>query len=171
MAKIFTLIVLTIFTIYAKAQNVIDINDLYIDEVNLVYTRSNDSLFSGICERRRKNGHLVFEEFYEKGVIQSANYYYNGKKKIVSDSAVYNTLKPFEYKTIYRFNLESQLCKKESFDNDGKSILEEEFKDGKIVYSCEYDGKKKHGREFCYSKEGEPLEFEYVNGKKVREKD
>lgn len=151
-----------------RGQELIDFDDLYIDNKNLVYKTANDSLFSGICERRRKNKHLVIEEHFEKGIIKMAKYYYNGKRKIVCDSVIYNSSRPYEYKTIYRFNLDSNLSEKESFDNNGKLILKEEFEKGKLVYSCQYNGKKKHGKEFCYSKNGNPLEFEYMNGKKLK---
>ncbi|MBC2846573.1 hypothetical protein [Winogradskyella flava] len=152
------------------AQEIIDFDDLYIDDNNLIHKTSNDSLFSGICEKRRKNNHLVLEEYFENGIIKMAKYYYNGKKKIVSDSVIYNISKPFEYKTIYCFNLDSSLYEKESFDDDGKFILKEEFENEKLIYSCQYNGKKKHGKEFCYSKDGEPLEFRYANGKKLKTK-
>jgi antitoxin component YwqK of YwqJK toxin-antitoxin module len=138
---------------------------------DLIFKASNDSLFTGICERRRKNGHLVFAEYFENGVILSAKYYFNGKQKIMSDSVIYNPNKPYKYKELYRFNLQSQITEKNSYDTDGKLILVENFDNGKLIYSCQYKDKKKHGREFCYSKEDKALEFEYLNGKKVKDKD
>ncbi|WP_299115262.1 hypothetical protein [uncultured Winogradskyella sp.] len=168
MKALFYILLIPVFILNVNAQEVIDFDDLYIDTNNLAYKFSNDSLFSGICEKRRRNKHLVLEEHFEKGVITIAKYYYNGKKRIVSDSVVYNVLKPFEYKTIYYFDLDSNLQEKESYDETGKYILKEEFEDGKLIYSCQYNGKKKHGKEFCYSKDGKLLEFEYNNGKKLK---
>ncbi len=39
------------------------------------------------------------------------------------------------------------------------SSCERRLKNGKLTYSCQYNGKKKHGREFCYSKEDELVEL------------
>lgn len=153
------------------AQEVVAFDDLYIDE-ELIYKDSDDSLFTGICEKRRKNGHLVLEEFFKNGVILVSKYYYNGQKKIMSDSVIYNPTKPNKYKVLYRFNLKTQkISEKNSYDENGKLILVENFKNDKLTYSCEYNGKKKHGREFCYSKDDVPIEFQYINGKKVKDKD
>jgi len=162
-------ILLIVSAINLNAQEVIDFDDLYTDEKDLTYKYSDDSLFNGICEKRRKNNHLVLEEFFEKGIIKMAKYYYNGKNKIVSDSIIYNNIRPYKYKTIYSFHLDASLYKKESFDDNGRLVLKEEFEDKKLVYSCQYNGKKKHGKKFCYSKKGERIEFTYSNGKKVKQ--
>ena len=89
----------------------------------------------------------------------------------MSDSVIYNPTKPYKYKELYRFNLKSQITEKNSYDTNGKLILVENFDNGKLIYSCQYKDRKKHGIEFCYSKEGNALEFEYLNGKKVKAKD
>tara|TARA_R110002074_G_scaffold60012_3_gene145652 strand:+ start:737 stop:1258 length:522 start_codon:yes stop_codon:yes gene_type:complete len=164
-----SVVLILIITQNLIAQELVGFDDLYINE-NLIYKVSNDSLFTGICERRRKNGHLVLEETFYKGTILNANYYYNGKQKIMSDSIIYHPKKPYTYKELYRFNLKSQMTEKNSYDTNGKLILVENFENGKLTYSCQYNGKKKHGKEFCSSKEGEVLEFEYINGKKVKTK-
>lgn len=171
MKKVVFIIFLVVlnFNFSASAQEVADFNDIYVEN-DLLYKVSNDSLFTGICERRRKNGHLVVQETVDKGVILTAKHYYNGKAKRISDSIVYNPQTPYKLKTIYRFNLESKLKEKETYDDYGKLKLKEEFENKKLVYSCQYNGKKKHGKEFCYSKDGKPLEFEYINGKKVKKK-
>lgn len=159
-----------VFGFTIQAQEIVPFHDLYVHN-DLLYKTSNDSLFSGICERRRKNGHLVVQENIEKGIILTAKYYYNGKKKRISDSVTYNPNKPYKYKTIYRFNLLSQVSEIQSYDENGKLILKEEFEDGKLVYSCQYNGKKKHGLEFCYSNDGERIEIQYIEGKKIKPKD
>ncbi|MDN3492687.1 hypothetical protein [Winogradskyella bathintestinalis] len=152
-----------------SAQETLNFDDLYIHN-DLIYKVSNDSLFSGICEKRRKNGHLVMEESFKNGIILSAKYYYNGKRKIMSDSVIYNFTKPYEYKALYRFNMKTQnISEKNTYDTNGKLILVENFKNNKLTYSCEYNGKQKHGKEFCYTKEGLLLEYEYMDGKKVKD--
>ena len=137
-----SVVLILIITQNLIAQELVGFDDLYINE-NLIYKVSN---------------------------ILNANYYYNGKQKIMSDSIIYHPKKPYTYKELYRFNLKSQMTEKNSYDTNGKLILVENFENGKLTYSCQYNGKKKHGKEFCSSKEGEVLEFEYINGKKVKTK-
>lgn len=88
----------------------------------------------------------------------------------MSSSVIYNQTKPFKFKEFYRFNIKTQnISEKETYDHDGELIRLENFKNNKLTYSCQYNGKKKQGIEFCYSKEGEPLTFEYINRKKVKD--
>ena len=142
-------------------------DDVYL-EGELLYKLSDRTLYTGKYERKRWNGHLVYEEHFKNGIIVSAVEYFNGKQKRVADSIVYNPEKPFIRLEEYRYNSNSQLIRKRIYSDDGKLKLKEEYNDGMLVYSCEYNSRKKHGKEFCYSKDGKPLEVEYVNGKKIR---
>ena len=64
-------------------------------------------------------------------------------------------------------------------DNTTKNVLmlgymnEEAYlktnENNKVTYSCQYNGRKRHGKEFCYDDDGNELVFEYINGKKVKE--
>jgi antitoxin component YwqK of YwqJK toxin-antitoxin module len=165
---ILLLILTTIATKTIVAQEVVAFNDHYINQ-ELIYKNSDDSLFTGVSEKRRKNGHLVLKETFNNGVILEAKYYYNGKQKIVSDSIIYNSKKPYKFKELYRFSIKTKnVIEKNSYDETGKLIRIENYENNSLTYSCEYNGKKKHGKEFCYSKQGEPLQFVYINGKKVK---
>ena len=71
-----------------KRQEIIGMKEVYIDN-DLVYKNEDDGLFTGIAQSKRKNGHLVYEEEYEKGIILSSNLYYNGKEKRVSNKVIF----------------------------------------------------------------------------------
>lgn len=163
----YVLIILFSFCNIVIAQNNVSCNEVYIQD-KMLHKISNDSLYTGIYERRRHNGHLVYEEHFKNGIIISALEYYNGKVKIVSDSVIYNPKKPFKRLQEYRFNLKSEIISKKSYNDDGKLILKESYENGKLIYSCEYNGRKKHGKEFCYSKTDEPIIIKYSNGKRVK---
>ncbi|WP_139254319.1 hypothetical protein [Cellulophaga fucicola] len=141
--------------------------EVYIDN-DLVYKSADDGLFTGIAQSKRKSGHLVYEEEYEKGIILSSKLYYNGKEKRVSNKAIYNPKKPLILSKEYSYDLKSEIFEITTYNNDGLKILYEQFTNGKVSYSCEYLGKKKHGLELGYRDGGEKMTFscEYINGKK-----
>ncbi|NJB72925.1 antitoxin component YwqK of YwqJK toxin-antitoxin module [Saonia flava] len=141
--------------------------EVYIDN-DLVYKNADDGLFTGIVQSKRKNGHLVYEEEYEKGIILSSNLYYNGKEKRVSNKAIYNPNKPLVLSKEYSYDLKYKIFEITTYNDDGLKILYEQFTNGKVSYSCQYLGKKKHGLELGYRDGGEKMTFrcEYINGKK-----
>jgi antitoxin component YwqK of YwqJK toxin-antitoxin module len=149
------------------SQEIVGMKEVYIEN-NLVYKNANDELFTGVAESKRKNGHLVYDEEYENGIILSSNLYYNGKEKRVSSKTIYNPNNPLVISKEYRYNLESEIFETTTYNDDGIKILLEQFKNGKLTYSCQYLGKKKHGLELNYGKNGEKLTYscEFINGKK-----
>ena len=52
------------------------------------------------------------------------------------------------------------------FDENGKKKLNEIYKNGSLIYSCEYLNNKKHGKEFCTTKNCDNQTVYYENGKK-----
>lgn len=150
-------------------QEKIGMKEVYIHN-NLVYKISNDSLLNGVAQRKRKNGHLVYEEEYKKGVILVSKLYFNGKAKIVSNKSIYNPKKPQVLSKEYAYNLNGEIIEVKTYDDNGVKVLLEQFQNGKLTYSCQYIGKKKHGLELGYigSKDGKKPTYrcEYVNGKK-----
>src|SRR5690606_10016931 len=76
------------------SQEIVDMKEVYVDN-NLVYKSLNGELFTGLAQNKRNNGHLVYEEVVENGIILSSNLYYNGKEIKVSNKAIYNPNKPF----------------------------------------------------------------------------
>lgn len=161
-----TLIIL-FFSNQLIGQEIVRMKDTYIDG-NLVYKVVNDSLFNGISNHKRKNGDLVYEEEFKNGVILLSRMYFNGKKKRVSNKIIYNSTKPYVISKENLYNLESEVFRIITYNNDGVKILVEQFKKGKLIYSCQYSGKKKHGIELGYSESGELLihSCEYKKGKK-----
>jgi antitoxin component YwqK of YwqJK toxin-antitoxin module len=150
------------------SQEIIGIKEVYI-ESNLIYKNKTNELFTGIAQSKRKNGHLVYEEEYKNGIILSSNLYFNGKEKRVSNKTIYNPNKPLITSKEYKYNLEGEIFETTTYNDDGIKILVEEFKNGKLTYSCQYLGKKKHGLELGYGENGVEVtcKTEYKNGKKI----
>lgn len=149
------------------SQEIVGMKETYIDN-DLVYKSTNDELFTGIAQSKRKNGHLVYEEKYKNGIILSSNLYYNGKKIRVSNKTLYNPNKPFTLSKENRYHLDGEIFETTTYNDNGIRILVEQFKNGKLTYSCRYLGKKKNGLELGYGENGEKLTYrcEFINGKK-----
>ncbi|WP_148232103.1 hypothetical protein [Maribacter sp. HTCC2170] len=141
--------------------------EIYIDN-DLVY-KMDGQRFTGLAQRKRKNGYLTYEENYKDGVILSSNLYFNTKEKKISDKTIYNRYKLWVIEKEIRFRLSKDTLEIISYDESGKKVLLEQFENNKLTYSCEYDGRRRHGKEFCYDNNGNELIFEYINGKKVKE--
>ncbi|WP_394747625.1 hypothetical protein [Spongiimicrobium salis] len=164
------LLLLAALPLRAQTKDTLQMKEIYLEN-DLVYRQSNDERFSGVVQHKRKNGHLVYEEVYEDGIIREAYEYYNGKGKFLYRKTLYQSYKLWvlEKEFIYGKSKKdwSQI---NSYNEKGQKILEEGFENEKLVYRCEYLGKKKHGQEFCYTDEGDVLIQEYIHGKKVRKK-
>lgn len=164
------LILLILFTSNEViSQEKIRLKETYIEN-NLVYKVSNNKLFTGVAQNKRKNGHLVYEEEYKNGIIISSNLYYNGKEIRVSNKTIYNPNKPFILSKEIKYNLDGGIIEMATYNDDGIKILLEQFKNGKRTYSCQYLGKKKHGLELGYGENGVEIncKTEYKNGKKIK---
>ncbi|QCW99106.1 hypothetical protein FGM00_02870 [Aggregatimonas sangjinii] len=144
--------------------------DVYMDNL-LVYKISDNERFTGIAQEKRKNGHLINEDKYEDGIVQWTKLYFNTKEKLVSDKIVYHKYKLWEDKERIRFRLSQDTLHIKTYDENGKKLLVREFENNKLIYSCEYNGRKKHGQEICYDDDGNELVFKYVNGRKIKETD
>lgn len=162
---LFLLLLLMSFSLFS--QESIAMKEIYIDN-SLAYRISNQQLFTGVAQSKRKNGHLVYDEKYVNGIITESNLYYNTKEKLISDKTMYYQQKPFVNEKRIRFHLSKDTLRIISYDTSGKKILIEEFENNRSIYSCEYDGRKKNGKEICIDKNGEKLVFEYRDGKKIK---
>ena len=149
------------------SQEIIGMKEVYIEN-NLVYKNATDELFSGIAQSKRKNGHLVYEEEYKNGIILSSNLYYNGKEIRVSNKTIYNPNKLLVLSKEIKYHLDGEIFETTTYNDDGIKILVEQFKNGKLTYSCQYLGKKKHGLQLGYGENGEKMTYrcEFINGKK-----
>ena len=169
MTKFRNLLILLMFFTFNEliSQEKIGMKETYIEN-NLVYKASNDQLFTGIAQSKRKNGHLVYEEEYKNGIVLSSNLYYNGKEIRVSNKTIYNPNKPFILSKEIKYHLDGEIFETTTYNDDGIKILVEQFKNGKRTYSCQYLGKKKNGLELGYGENGEKLTYscEFINGNK-----
>jgi antitoxin component YwqK of YwqJK toxin-antitoxin module len=137
------------------------------DSHNLVYKTENSQLFTGKTQSFKSNNHLLLEREYIKGILRKYIIYYNGKDIIVSDEEYYNDIGNLEKKIRYSLDHKIQWIK--YFDESGKKKLEEEFKDGVLVYSCPYLENRKNGIVFSINEKGEKNECKFENGKLIKE--
>ncbi|MCL6273281.1 hypothetical protein M3P19_04630 [Muricauda sp. 2012CJ35-5] len=147
-------------------QDTLAMKEVYIDN-DLVYKMNGERL-TGVAQSIRKNGHLVYEEIYNDGVVRSSNLYFNGKEKIISDQTIYQRYKPWVLSKEIQYNLKGEVIETVDYDEYGIKKLVKRFENGELSYYGEYNGKKKHGKEYCFTDEGEKLEFEYINGKQQK---
>lgn len=149
------------------SQEIIGMKETYIEN-NLVYKSTSDELFTGIAQSKRKSGHLVYDEEYENGIILSSNLYYNGDQMRVSNKKIYNPNKPFTLSKENRYHLNGKIFETTTYNENGLKILEEQFKNEKLIYSCQYSGKTKQGLELYYGNDGEKMTYrcEFIKGKK-----
>jgi hypothetical protein len=148
------------------AQEKVGLKEIYV-ESDLAYKVANDQLFSGQAQKVRKNGHLVYEEFYENGIPIKSILYYNGTEnpKPVVMTEFYE--KTFIKKKVTTYGLSKPTVEFKYYDQNGKKTLIEQYENDKLTYRCEYFKNKKHGKEFCLNDDGNEVEIEYQNGKKI----
>ena len=150
-----------------NAQDTISNDQIYyLKDFNLAYKVSDGQLFSGVAQIRKKNGRIAFEMEYENGVILTQYVYYRRKIKELSTKVIYNPKKPWTELTEIRYF--SGIEEWTFYDENGKRTLEEQRKNGEVIYSCEYSGRKKHGQEMCLEDDGTKMYIEYVNGKRKK---
>ena len=166
--KYIILLVLISTSFVVISQDTLDMKEVYIDN-DLVF-KMDGQRFTGLAQQKRRNGHLTYEEKYKDGVILSSNLYFNTKEKKVSNKTIYNRYKLWVLEKEISYRLSKDTLEIKSYDENGKKVLLEQFENSKVTYSCEYNGRKRHGQEMCYDDDGNKLIFQYVNGKKVKEK-
>lgn len=160
-----------LFTTQLFAQDTISVKEIYFNKY-LSYKTSNDQLFSGVAQKLRKNGngHIVSEEIYEMGVILEWRSYFGRSKRRLAENVLYYKEAPLtpKEKIQYRTNKHGNFIERTYFDLNQKKTLNTIHRDTTLTYRMPYLNGKKHGEEFCYDDEGNPLVTEYVNGKKVK---
>lgn len=153
------------------AQDTLSIKEIYFDKY-LAYKSSNDELFSGIAQKLRKNGngHIVSEEIYGMGVILEWRSYFNRSNRRLAEKVSYYKESYFAPKVRiqYRTNKHGSFIERTYFNLNQEKTLNTIHRDTTLTYRMLYLNGKKHGEEFCYDDEGNPLVTEYVNGKKVK---
>ena len=151
------------------SQDTLDIKEVYLEN-ELVYKYTDNKRFTGVVQQKRKNGQITFEEVYNDGVILMDYQYFKGHDKKICYKTIYNRYKLWAKAKEYYYPISGKWTQITSFDENGTKILVEQFEKDKIIYSCQYSGKKKNGKELCYDDDGNLLVFKYVNGKKIKKK-
>ena len=136
----------------------------------MTYKIANNQLFSGQAQSVRKNGHLVYEEYFENGYLTKSIVYYNGTEKPIPARVNEFYEKSSKKKKETNIGLSKPTTEKIYFDQNGKKKLIEQYTNDKLTYSCEYLDNKKNGTEFCLNDDGTELNIEYQNGKKITQK-
>lgn len=147
------------------AQDTIPNEQVYIDN-DLAFKTSDGQPFSGIAQIKRKDGQIQFEMEYDDGVILTQNVYYRSKTKELATKVIYDLEKPWKELTEIRYF--SGIEEWTYYDENGKRSLREQKRNGKIIYSCEYSGRKKHGQEMCLNDDGTKIFIEYLSGKRKK---
>ncbi len=152
---------------HLSAQEIVGMKDLYIEN-DLTYKVSDEKLFSGQAQHVRKNGHLVYEEYFDNGKLTKSITYYNRTKKPMPAREIeyYSETQKKRKETNYGLNKTSTEFK--YFDKNGEKTLIEEYEINQLIYRCEYQKNKKHGIEYCLNDDGTELRIEYRNGKKIK---
>ncbi|PDS26330.1 hypothetical protein [Flavobacterium branchiophilum] len=165
MKKYFWLIII-LFTFDLYSQETLTKEDVYTEN-NLVYKVENNQLFTGKIQYFKHKNHLLSEFEFIEGVFVKSIVYFNGKEKIVAEERYYfKSNRKVERKIKYSFD--HKIIWTEYFDENGNKKLEEDFKDGIMIYSCPYKNNKKHGKVFSINIKGERNECIFENGKLIK---
>jgi len=163
------LVIFICFLNQLSAQEIVGMKDLYV-ESDLTYKIVDNKLFSGQAQHLRKNGHLVYEEYFYNGKLTKSITYYNGTEipTPARETEYYSESQTKRKETNYGLNKPTTEYK--HFDENGQKTLIEQYENDKLVYRSEYQKDKKHGVEYCLNDNGTESRVEYRNGKKVKKK-
>lgn len=148
-------------------------DDIYIEN-GLFYKVKDHLLFSGTIDFIKKNGVIISKEVYKDGYIINESRYYNksARGKVYQETVYYQEkVNPenfrFKKQKIITYHSTGEIYCIKHFDLAGDKILEEEFENEKLVYSCEFKDVKKNGKEFCTTRKCGNEIVTYSNGKKT----
>lgn len=143
------------------------VNKDVFTENNLTYKVADNQLFTGCIQNFKQQNHLISEFEYLDGVLIKGTVYYNGKEKIIAEERYfYKSNRKVEKKI--KYSLDHNIIWIEYFNEDGTKKLEEDYKNGKVIYRCPYSNNKKHGIQFSINKKGEVQECLFENGKLIK---
>lgn len=164
MKKLLLLILLISFNTYS--QDSLKVEQVYFEK-GLCYKVETNQLFTGKRQSYKHKNHLESEQTYANGQLIKYTIYFNGRKRKVSEEVFYNINEGFKEKRIrYEYSIDFKWIT--YYNNKNEKILEEEYKDGIIVYRCEYLNNKKNGIVFSVNDKGEKTECKYENGKFIK---
>jgi len=163
MKKLFLLILILSFNAYS--QDSLRVNQVYFEK-GLCYKAETGTLFSGKTQSYKHKNHLVYEKTFIDGRIKKYTIYFNGKKRRISEEVFYENDGFKEKRIRYEYSIDFKWITYYNAKNE--KTLEEDFKDGIIVYRCEYLNNKKNGILFSINDKGEKTECKYENGKFIK---
>jgi len=158
-------LLLTVFSLNIYSQEILTKNDIYTKD-SLVYKLQDNKLFTGKVQNFKHKTHLVSEIEFVDGILYKTSVYANGKEVIVLDEDYYYEKSPQIKKKVRYFN--HKIMSTTYYEKNGNKKLEEELKDGILVYSCPYTNNKKNGTLFSIDKNGEKKECVFENGKFIK---
>lgn len=174
MTKIFFILFLTSSFCFAQENFINSHDDIYIRE-GLLYKVKDNELFTGIIEFIKKNNVLTSKEIYKNGYKISDYEYYNksASGKIYKETVYYKEKfyledSDFKKQKIILYHSSGEIYSVKHYDLEGNKFFEEEFKKGKLTYSCEFKNGKKDGKEFCASRKSANETITYSKGKKIK---
>jgi hypothetical protein len=167
--KHLTFLISILVSVNIASQDTLDMKEVYIEN-ELVYKYSDNNRFTGVAQLKRRNGQFYFEEVYKDGVILFEYQYFKGSDRKLIYKTDYNRYKLWSKEKEYYYPKSGKWTQIISYDKNGKKVLVEQFEKEKLTYRCQYSGKKKNGLELCFDDDGNEIAFQYVNGKKVKEK-
>ncbi len=160
------LLIIILFTFKLYSQEILSKENVYAEN-NLTYKVENNQLFTGKIQNFKHKNHLLSEFEFIDGILIKGSVYFNGKEKIVAEERYFfKSNRKIEKKI--KYSLDHKIIWIEYFDEYGNKKLEEDFKDGILIYSCPYSNNKKHGKEFSINKKGEINECFFENGKLIK---
>ena len=162
MKKLLLLILLFSFKIYS--QEILTKDEVFSKD-SLVYKVSNSELFTGKIQSFKRKTHLTFELEFENGELKKSIQYYNGKALKISEEIFYRKYGKIEKKIRYGYSRDYKWY--EYYDDDNKKVLEEEYENGLLVYSCPYSNNKKNGIVISVNENGQKTECIFVDGKQI----
>lgn len=159
-------IILLLFVAKIYSQEILKKDEVY-SENNLVYKVSNSELFTGKIQSFKNNNHLTFEIEFKNGELIKSVEYFNGKKIKIAEEIFYRKYGLKEKKIKYEYLIDYKWV--EYYNENNKKVLEEEYRDGILVYSCPYLNNKKNGIVYSIDKNGQKIECKFENGKLIKE--
>ena len=159
----FFLLPILLFSMNLFSQEILKKDEIFLKD-NLVCKVENSKIFTGKVQTFKHKNHLLTEVEFKNGVIIKSTEYYNGKEKIVCEEIYYRNNERIKEKVV-KYSLDSRTRRIKFFDEFGNKILEENYKDGILIYSCPYLKNKKNGIVFSINEKGEKTECKFENGK------
>ena len=148
-------------------ENSVWVKEVYFEN-DIGYKVSDDKRFNGVAQKIRTNGHVVYEQYFNDGILEKDIVYFNNSERKIASIRYYDQINPLILRREENFRKSSNWKGIIVYDESGKRIFEEQFENGDLTYRCEYNGRKKHGQEICCNKDGTQTIYKYVNGKRKK---